>query len=162
MNALNYKIEEKEKFRVIGIKKWFTTVDNQQLIEIPKMWDELRDETMKLMIDLSHHDGFVGLCADMYNGGFDYWIGCISDNECPHDLEEIIIPSSTWAVFEVYGPMRPLPNHLQDIYQRIYSEWLPNSEYTHAQIPKVEYYSLGDNSAIDYKTEIWIPIRSKS
>ena len=25
---------------------------------------------------LSNNDGVVGLCADMYDRGFDYWIGC--------------------------------------------------------------------------------------
>ena len=32
------------------------------------------------------------------------------------------IPASSWAVFEIIGPMRPLPNAMQDIWKRIYSE----------------------------------------
>ena len=95
----------------------------------------------------------------MYDGGFDYWIGCMSDKECPVDLEEMTIPASTWAVFEIIGSMRPLPNAMQDIWKRIYSEWLPNSGYEHAMLPEIEYYSAGDMAASDYRSEIWIPVR---
>ena len=31
--AMNYRIEEKEEIRIVGVKKWFSTVNNQQLKE---------------------------------------------------------------------------------------------------------------------------------
>ena len=49
--------------------------------------------------------------------------------ERPKNLEKMTIPASFRAVFEMIGPMRPLPNAMQDIGKRIYSEWLPNSGY---------------------------------
>ena len=159
VNAMNYKILKKEEMRIIGFKKWFSTENDSQMQEIPKMWDSVTDEMAKKITALSSNDGVVGLCADMYNGGFDYWIGCMSDKACPEDLEELRIPASSWAVFEIIGPMRPLPNAMQDIWKRIYSEWLPNSVYEHAMLPEIEYYSSGDMMADDYKSEIWIPIK---
>ena len=42
--AMNYKIEKKGKIRVVGKKKWFSTIDNQQLKEIPKMWDDFSED----------------------------------------------------------------------------------------------------------------------
>ena len=159
VNAMNYKILKKEKMHIIGFKKWFSTENDGQLTEIPKMWDSVTDEMRKKITALSNNDGVVGLCADMYDGGFDYWIGCMSDQECPEDLEEIVIPASSWAVFEVIGSMRPIPNPMQDIWKRIYSEWLPNSGYEHAMLPEIEYYSSGDMLADDYKSEIWIPVK---
>ena len=92
----------------------------------------------------------------MYDGGFDYWIGCMSDKECPEDLEEITVPASSWAVFQIIGPM---PNAMQEIWKRIYSEWLPNSGYEHAMLPEIEYYSSGNMTANDYRSEIWIPVK---
>ena len=159
VNAMNYKILKKEAMRIIGFKKWFSTENDSQLKEIPKMWDSLTDEMKAKITALSNNDGVVGLCGDMYDGGFDYWIGCMSDKECPEDLEEITIPSSSWAVFEVIGSMRPLPNAIQDIWKRIYSEWLPNSVYEHAMLPEIEWYSSGDMMAEDYRSEIWIPVK---
>ena len=159
VNAMNYKILKKEEMHIIGFKKWFSTENDRQMQEIPKMWDSVTEAMKKRITALSNNDGVVGLCADMYDGGFDYWIGCMSDKECPEDLEEITIPATLWAVFEILGPMRPLPNAMQDIWKRIYSEWLPNSTYEHAMLPEIEYYSSGDMMADDYKTEIWIPIK---
>lgn len=159
VNAMNYRIVEKEEMHIIGFKQWFSTENNRQMTEIPKMWDAVTEEMKKRITGLSNNAGVVGLCADMYDGGFDYWIGCMSDKECPDDLESMTIPASTWAVFEIIGPMRPLPNAMQDIWKRIYSEWLPNSGYEHAMLPEIEYYSAGDMMAEDYKSEIWIPVK---
>ena len=156
---MNYKILKKEEIHIIGFKKWFSTENDGQLKEIPKMWDSVTEELKNKITALSNNDGVVGLCADMYDGGFDYWIGCMSDTECPEDLEEITIPASSWAVFEVIGSMRPLPNAIQEIWKRIYSEWFPNSSYEHAMLPEIEYYSSGDMMADDYKSEIWIPVK---
>lgn len=159
VNAMNYKILKKEEIHIIGFKKWFSTENNIQMNEIPKMWDSVTEEMKKKITELSNNNGVIGLCADMYDGGFDYWIGCISDKNCPEDLEEITIAASSWAVFEIIGPMRPLPNAMQDIWKRIYSEWLPNSGYEHAILPEIEYYTSGDMMMDDYKSEIWIPIK---
>ena len=159
VNAMNYKILKKEEIHIIGFKKWFSTENDGQLKEIPKMWDSVTEELKNKITALSNNDGVVGLCADMYDGGFDYWIGCMSDKECPEDLEEITIPASSWAVFEVIGSMRPLPNAIQEIWKRIYSEWFPNSSYEHAMQPEIEYYSSGDMMADDYRSEIWIPVK---
>ncbi len=159
VNAMNYRILKKDEMHIIGFKKWFSTENDSQLTEIPKMWDSVTDELREQITALSNNEGVVGLCADMYDGGFDYWIGCMSDKECPENLEEMTIPASSWAVFEVIGSMRPLPNAMQDIWKRIYSEWLPNSGYKHAMLPEIEYYSAGDMLADDYRSEIWIPIK---
>ena len=159
VNAMNYKIVEKEEMHIIGFKQRFSTENNSQMTEIPKMWDSVTEEMKNRITELSNNDGVVGLCADMYNNSFDYWIGCMSDKECPADLEQMTIPATTWAVFEVIGSMRPLPNAMQDIWKRIYSEWLPNSGYEHAMLPEIEYYSKGDMMADDYKSEIWIPVK---
>ena len=159
VNAMNYKIVEKEEMRIIGFKKWFSTENDSQLTEIPRMWDSVTEKMKARIHKLSSNEGVVGLCADMYDGGFDYWIGCMSDQACPDDLESMTIPASTWAVFEVIGPMHPLPNAMQDIWKRIYAEWLPNSGYEHAMLPEIEYYSAGDMMADDYRSEIWIPVK---
>lgn len=159
VNAMNYRIVEKEAMRIIGFKKWFSTENDSQLTEIPKMWDNMTEKMKARICKLSSNEGVVGLCADMYDGGFDYWIGCMSDQPCPSDLESMTIPASTWAVFEVVGSMRPLPNAMQDIWKRIYAEWLPNSGYEHAMLPEIEYYSAGDMMAEDYRSEIWIPVK---
>lgn len=158
VSAMNYRIEEKGKMNIVGVKKWFSTINNEQMKEIPKMWDNFHKDKMEQIKSLSETKSVVGICADMYNDGFDYWIGTITEEKCPKDMFEMEVPAATWAIFEVVGPMRPLPNTMQDIWGRIFSEWLPNSGYKHAEIPEFEYYSNGDCMAETYKSEIWIPV----
>lgn len=162
--AMNYRVEEKGKMRVVGKKKWVSLADGGQLQEIPAMWDSLSEEECRKLKELSvaGESGVLGLCADMYNDGFDYWIAVFSDKECPVGMCEMEIPASTWAIFEAIGPMRPLPNNLQLIIQRIFSEWFPNSGYEHAMAPEIEYYYDGDMSAEDFKCEAWMPVVKKS
>lgn len=161
VSALQYRILKKEPIRVIGFKKWVSTENGQNFIEIPKMWDDMTDDLRRRLCALSENNGCVGLCADMYDGGFDYWIGCMSEKECPEDLESITIPPSAWAVFGIIGSLRDDPNPMQEIFKRIYSEWLPSSGYEHAMLPEVEWYSPGDMTAKDYRSEIWIPVKQK-
>ncbi|NLK95187.1 MAG: AraC family transcriptional regulator [Clostridiales bacterium] len=158
VKAMNYSIEKKGKMKIVGVKKWFSAVNGEQTKEIPKMWDEFPKEKMDFIKSFNKDNEIVGVCADMYNDGFDYWVGAITDKECPEELCEMEIPESTWAVFEVIGPIRPLPNTMQDLFGRIFSEWFPNSGYKHAEIPEIEYYSNGDCMSENYKSEIWIPV----
>lgn len=161
VTAMNYRIEKKDKIRVVGIKKWFSTKNDQQLKEIPKMWDDLSKEDYDKLCRIGDINACIGLCADMYNDGFDYWIGTFSDKPCPEGMYELEIKESDWAIFEVIGAMRPIPNKMQEVWGRIYSEWLPNSGYDHAEIPEIEYYSDGDMNSENYMSQIWIPVVAK-
>ena len=128
------------------------------------MWDALSEQECVRLMELSagKEQKILGLCGEMYDGGFDYWIGVFSEKDCPEDLEVLDIPESTWAIFDAIGPIRPLPNNLQEVTQRIFSEWFPNSGYEHAMVPEIEAYYDGDKMAADYKSEVWIPVVKKA
>jgi hypothetical protein len=57
--------------------------------------------------------------------------------------------------FKVLGP---IPHALQDLTQRIFTEWLPSSGYDYGDGADIEVYSDGDTQAEDYKSEVWVPI----
>jgi AraC family transcriptional regulator len=73
-------------------------------------------------------------------------------------METITIPSHTWAIFESTGPM---PDAIQNVWKRIFSEWFPSSNYEHAKGPELELYPEGDTNSPDYYCEIWIPVIQK-
>jgi len=158
--AMNYKIVEKEKFTVVGIKEFTSTIDGENRRNIPQMWRNLSRERYEELMRLSNAEpsGVLGVCADMYNNGFDYWIAAATTNPCPSALSSLDIPASTWAIFEATGP---LPDALQELWTRIYTEWLPASGYEHAPAPEIEWYSEGDSSSDSYKSEVWIPVVKK-
>jgi len=67
-------------------------------------------------------------------------------------MEEIEIPSVTWAVFNADGK---LPDAVQKIYKQFYTEWLPNSGYELEDLPAIESY-MQDN-----RQEVWIAVKQK-
>ena len=121
------------------------------------MWSRLPAETMTTLQALSNLEpsGVLGVCANMRDGGFDYWIAAASTKDCPAGFEKLDIPAAQWAVFEVAGAM---PKAIQDGFKRIFDEWLPFSGYQHADAPEIEWYSVGDMSSPNYRSEIWIPV----
>jgi AraC family transcriptional regulator len=81
-----------------------------------------------------------------------------TDNLKNTDLRQISIPKSTWAVFQCKGP---LPDAMQSVWKRIYSEWFPSTGYEHAGTPELEVYLPGSPDDENYISEIWIPIKDK-
>ena len=158
--AMNYKIEEKEGFTVVGVKEFTTMANGENFKNIPKMWSDLSKEKCMEIFALSDMEpsGVLGICADMYNDGFDYWIAAATTKPCPATLQSLDIPACTWAIFETTGPM---PGAIQEMFTRIFSEWLPTSGYEHAPAPEIEWYSDGDMSSSSYKSAVWIPIVKK-
>ena len=68
------------------------------------------------------------------------------------------MPAHQWVAFESVGSM---PDAIQDVWKRIYTEWFPQSGYEHAEGPELEWYSMGDMQSDDYLSEVWIPVVKK-
>ena len=160
VTAMNYKIEEKSGFTVVGVKEFMSTANEEQKTKIPQMWSNLPKEMFMKIGALSDREptNCLGICADMYDGGFDYWIAAATTKPCPEGLSSLEIPACTWAIFESVGPM---PTAIQEVWGRIYGEWFPASGYEHAMAPEIEWYSDGDTNAADYRSEVWIPVVKK-
>jgi AraC family transcriptional regulator len=153
---MNYRIEQKNSFSVVGVKQRFSHVDGLGE-NIGKMWSETPQETIAQIAGLGN--GIVGVYSGMYEDNTtDYYIAAITEKNPPKTLCTLEIPSLTWAIFEIIGPM---PTAMAEMWGRIFSEWFPASGYEHAEAPEVEWYSNGDLGSSDYKSEIWIPVNKK-
>lgn len=165
-NEMIYRIEEKEAFRIIGIKKrvpiQFTGVNP----EIAAMWKSLDGETINNLKNLSNVEP-MGLLSASTNfsegrmeekGELDHYIGVATTKECPDNLTQLDVPASTWAVFEAIGPF---PDTLQNVWGRIYSEWFPSSNYEAIEGPEILWNENNDVVSPTFKSEIWIPISKK-
>ena len=150
---MEYTIEKWEAMDLLMHAKVFHAETSED--EIPKFWDEYyaNEEYRKI-------PGYLGLCAQQKTDGdeFRYGIGCkASDVEgIPEGFEIIHIPEYTWAVFKCVGP---LPGAIQAMWERIYKEWLPVSDYELIPDYDIENYLPGDPSSRDYVSEICIPVR---
>ncbi|QED46931.1 AraC family transcriptional regulator [Cytobacillus dafuensis] len=158
---MKYNVLERESFQVVGIKKEFSLVNNENFIGIPKMWDQVNsDGTCDKLARITNGQikGVLGVCAVGTNPGkaIDYWVAAEYNGEVPEGFSTLEIPAAKWVVFEVNGPM---PDAMQNKWKQIFSEWFPTSGYKHAGIPELEVYSDDDVNKDDYYSEIWIPVK---
>ena len=150
---MEYNIEKWEAMDLLVHAKEFHPETSDQ--EIPKFWDEYyaNEEYRKI-------PAYLGVCAQQKSDSdvFRYGIGCKAGDVqgVPEGFEILHLPEYTWAVFKCVGPM---PDAIQNMWERIYKEWLPTAEYELIPDYDIENYLLGDTSAQDYVSEICIPVR---
>lgn len=158
---MDYKIVKKSAFTLLGVKKSFNYDTCRELI--PKFWQDFyKAGNGKYVM------GTFGLniALDMKSSEFQYMI---ADSYCPiqdipDGFETYTVPEFTWAVFPCKGK---LPEALQSLNSKIFSEWLPNcKDYEIAAGYCVEMYmnssdypkgTMDDN----YYCEMWIPVKNK-
>lgn len=160
---MNYRIETKEAFTIVGWKKtcpW--TPENQEgFIEVPKFWAEQAQKgTIPAVLQLMNQEpsGLLGVCVGDWQitGSFEYYIAASSNNPTPEGMAAYKVPACTWAIFECRGPV---PTAIQELQKRIMTEWFPNSGYQYAEAPDIEQYTDGDQSSPDYLCYIWVPVK---
>jgi len=165
-NEMNYRIEEKDVFFIVGLTKRVPIIFNGVNPEIAAMWESLDMDTINKLKKLSNVKP-LGLLSASTNfsegrmeekGEFDHYIGVATTNECPDNLAQLEVSASTWAVFESVGPF---PDTLQNIWGRIYSEWFPSSNYEIAEGPEILWNENKDVTSPTFKSEIWIPVTKK-
>lgn len=165
-SAMNYRIVEKESFRIVGIMRrvpiQFTGVNS----EITSLWNSLSSKDIDQLKRLSNVEP-VGLIQASTNfsegrmeekGSLDHYVGVATTKQCPENMTKLEVPAATWAVFEAVGPF---PDVLQNVWGRIYSEWFPSASYELARGPEILWNESKDVSSPTFRSEIWIPIIKK-
>lgn len=163
---MNYRIEEKEAFRIVGIQKRVPIIFNGTNPEITSMWKSLTEEKIIQLKNLSNVKplGLIQASANFSEGRMeekgelDHYIGVATTNDCLDTFTKLEVPASTWAVFESVGPF---PATLQSTWGRIYSEWFPSSNYEQSEGPEILWMENFEISSPTFKSEIWIPVRKK-
>jgi len=171
------KIIKKSSFTVIGSAKIIKGEDGFK--ECPKFWDEHFSSG-----DGEFINGVYGICIDnpkedvamedkTYSkqkmealNAFKYLIADDYDpsKEYPDRFVTEVIPENTWAVFPCKGPM---PSAMQEVYQKIFKEWIPNNpDYEVSGMYNIERYTCASkypkgNQDENYESEIWIPVKTK-
>ncbi|MBP0968527.1 MAG: AraC family transcriptional regulator [Oscillospiraceae bacterium] len=172
-DQMEYTITPMFPFKVIGFQKIF---DNETAYEeIPRFWDEICEKYAanvyagndpanayeQALVD--NCIGEYGVCIDDIGGGrFRYLVaGRYTGGDVPEGMVVYEFPRGEWAVFSCTGP---LPEAMQSVNTRIYSEWLPgNPDYELSGNATAEWYDCinGEKTDPDYRSAIWIPVRKK-
>lgn len=150
---MEYRIEKKKSFKVIGIGKEFSLLTSS--LEIPKFWDEVFKMKSLEEVFLKFNIGEYGICINGIKADtFQYMIaGLYQGGDIPEGLEVFEFPETLWAKFQCVGKM---PEAIQALNTKIRQEWIPqNKEYMVDNSYDIEWYSR------DYIQELWIPVIKK-
>lgn len=155
---MNYKIEKKEAFRIVGISVPLEHELEKNFETVPKAWQEAAmNGTIPKLASMMNASptGLLGVSSCNEEADWKYYIAVASDQPIDNSLEEFEVPASTWAIFAGEG------NNLsiQELEKRIVTEWLPTSGYEYANAPDVEVYLNNDPANMKY--EVWIPVIKK-
>ncbi|WP_348665257.1 AraC family transcriptional regulator [Dubosiella newyorkensis] len=155
---MDYRIETKESFRIIGVSAPLEKEIENNFMVVPKMWEDAAKyqtiQKLATMMD-SSPKGLLGVsvCNDVEQ--WKYFIA-VSSTKASDEFEEYIVPASTWAIFSGTGTNQSI----QELEQRIITEWLPTSGYEYANAPDIEVYLNPDPQNAKY--EVWIPVSKKN
>jgi len=158
---MNYRIEKRDSFKIVGAKEHFTGGIDESFAKVPEFWFKTNQSGLTEKIcPLMNTDikGIMGVSTCSSAQDFDYYIAVATNAATPAGMSEFTVPASTWAIFECVGAM---PAAIQNLQKRIVSEWLPSSGYEYANAPDIELYFEGDTRAEDYKCEVWVPVIKK-
>ena len=163
VEEMEYRIEKKEAFRVVGVQRELTNDFEENSIKVPQLWKESLEngklsEIMALMDENNAGaPGVLGLNA--CNGeekDWKYYIAVSTDKPILKGMYEYTVPASTWAIFKGQGNM---PQAIQDVEKRVLTEWLPTSGYEFDQCINIEVYL--DDKKEDSNFEVWLSIKNK-
>ncbi|MBO1213298.1 AraC family transcriptional regulator [Staphylococcus nepalensis] len=158
------RIVQQPKFNIVGIQKrvpmQFEGV-NKDIDQLANSITEQQKKEMHHLQDMEPKEIVnVSYNADedftKEEGYLTHMVGVLTTkNDISSQMDVIHFNESKWVVFENEGEF---PKTLQDTYAKIYSEWLPDTEYTLSDVPMFSFTKF-DSSNNDFAySEIWVAV----
>lgn len=165
--SMDFRIVEKPAFNFVGVSKrvpmQFEGV-NQEIVKLAQSITEEQRREMRALQNIEPYE-IVNVSYDAdakflkEEGELTHLIGVLTTAEEVSDrLDKVPVAAGTWAVFPNEGPF---PATLQNTMARIYSEWLPASDYELVDAPSFSFTKLNEEKPDYAYSEIWIPVRKK-
>lgn len=158
VEEMNYRVVEKEAFRIVGVSQPLHKELEQNFMIVPNMWQQAAaDGTIGRLAAMMNSQpmGLLGVSVCNDEEEWRYYIAVASSMPASQGFEEYYVPASTWAVFPGSGTNISL----QELEQRVIREWLPTSGYEYANAPDIEVYLNADPANAQY--EVWVPVVKK-
>ncbi|WP_010651546.1 AraC family transcriptional regulator [Oceanobacillus massiliensis] len=163
---MDYRIEKKQAFKIVGLKKRVPIQfegENQEIIKLAK---SITPEQRKRLHSYANMEPNQVVNAS-YNlddgwkeekGSLDHMIGFLTTKEKDFDGFEVVeAPALTWAIFSSKGEF---PKVMQETWAKIASEWLPSSDYELVEAPNISFTGdLSDSNNV--YSEIWFAVKKK-
>jgi predicted transcriptional regulator YdeE len=165
--GMDFRIENKDAFRVVGVLTHTTTESNACMTTVPALWGEVMNEgKSQEIMELANQSPAGIMGVNVYNTDpndprkFDYYIASATDRPAPDNMVEYTVPAATWAVF----PCKRTETASVEV--RVVTEWQPTSGYEllnsgyetgemKSGAPDLEVYTDEENA------EVWAAVRKK-
>lgn len=157
VEEMNYRMVKKEEFRIIGVSMPLYNEVEKNFEIVPQMWQNAAmDGTIGKLAAMMDAEpmGLLGVSACNEKEQWKYFIAVSSTKE-ESGFEEYLVPAANWAIFSGSGTGQSI----QELEQRIVTEWLPTSGYEYANAPDIEVYLNSDPGNTQY--EVWVPVVKK-
>jgi len=161
VESLDFRIETKEAFRVVGISVPLYG-DFEGMVEpVKQIWENAKvNGTIQKLKRLMRKES-LGLLEvmipDENTESWRYLISVATDAPTKKSLEEYIVGAYTWAIFSYEGKTI---EETQDLGNRVISEWLPTSGYEYDNGPDISVHTKEDTEGAIL--EYWVPIKNPS
>jgi AraC family transcriptional regulator len=156
------RIETLKAKKLVGKRLSMSLAENRT-VELWKSFmprrHEIKNKISEDLISMQVYD--VGYSFEQINftAPFDKWASkeVLTFDNVPEEMEMFMLESGLYAVFEYKGL-----NTDTSIFQYIFGEWLPQSEYMVDNRPHFEILGAKyKNNDAESEEEIWIPIKMK-
>ncbi len=157
VEEMEYRIETKDAFRIVGVSVPLEKEIEKNFAVIPSKWQEISmNGTLQKLTGMMNAEpmGVLGVSTCNEEEPWRYYIA-VSSSKDREEWEEYTVPAATWAIFSGSGTNQSI----QELEQRIVTEWLPTSGYEYGSAPDIEVYLNPDPANAQY--EVWIPVVKK-
>ncbi|MGW2178917.1 AraC family transcriptional regulator [Streptomyces sp. NPDC001732] len=160
-SSMRYRIVEKGEFRVVGKKARVPLVHEGMNPAIAEFVRGIGKEAMDRIAALSDQrpEGIVGVSDKLAESRaegteLDYYHGVVTGAHVPDDLDALVVPAGSWAVFENSGPF---PQALQYLWRDVFTQWFPSNPYRSRPGPEILRTRLSPDGT-QAEAELWIPV----
>jgi AraC family transcriptional regulator len=156
---MEYRIVQREAFNVIGKIVRVSTKNDEHHQTISELWAQWNEDgTCEKINAVDPNQNLLGISMDFDESieEFSYMVAIENvRQETKEGFDCREIPVANWAVFTAIGPM---PDAIVNVLTKVYQEWFPESGFKQADGPVIEVYFPGNPNALDYTSEVWIPV----
>ncbi|WP_028594619.1 AraC family transcriptional regulator [Paenibacillus assamensis] len=166
---MNYRIVEEQAMIVAGTSKRIMQDPYQEIpMFVEAVWNngthdrinEVLGNSLQTLLDGYHFD----LDEESRRS---YLVGGVVPEgiQVPTDFSVLNISAQTYAVFDRIDKLtedNQSRTGIKEVWRRIYSEWFPSVSFEQVEGPCIEKYEWIDDQKVDYKCEVWIPVKRKA
>lgn len=160
-SSMEYRVVEKDEFRIVGRKAHVPLVHEGMNPAIVDFVRDLEPEVRARIEALSDQEpaGVVNVSVNIAEGReegteLDYYYAAVTSADVPEDLESLTVPAGMWAVFESSGEF---PKTLQYLWRDVFTQWFPSNPYRSVPGPELLSARLSEDGATA-DAALWIRV----